>query len=70
MQDSFVEDIVALLPNLKRFALSLCRRPEVADDLVQITAERGISIATLSSGRLRPFFWPEPARRRNRCRRV
>ncbi|MAU53162.1 MAG: RNA polymerase subunit sigma-70 [Roseovarius sp.] len=42
MQDSFVEDIVALLPNLKRFALSLCRRPEVADDLVQITAERAI----------------------------
>ena len=40
MQDSFVEDVVALLPNLKRFALSLCRRPDVADDLVQITAER------------------------------
>jgi len=40
MQDSFVEDVVALLPNLKRFALSLCRRPDVADELVQITAER------------------------------
>ena len=40
MQDNFVEDIVALLPNLKRFALSLCRRPDLADDLVQITAER------------------------------
>lgn len=40
MQDSFVEQIVALLPNLKRFALSLCRKPDVADDLVQITAER------------------------------
>jgi RNA polymerase sigma-70 factor (ECF subfamily) len=31
---------VALLPNLKRFALALCRRPDVAEDLVQITAER------------------------------
>jgi RNA polymerase sigma-70 factor (ECF subfamily) len=40
MRDSFVDDVVALLPNLKRFALSLCRRPDVADDLVQITAER------------------------------
>ncbi len=40
MKDCFVEDIVALLPNLKRFALSLCRKPDVADDLVQITAER------------------------------
>jgi RNA polymerase sigma-70 factor (ECF subfamily) len=40
MQDSFVEDIVALLPNLKRFALSLCRKPDIAEDLVQITAER------------------------------
>jgi len=40
MQDRFVEDVVAFLPNLKRFALSLCRKPDVAEDLVQITAER------------------------------
>jgi RNA polymerase sigma-70 factor (ECF subfamily) len=40
MSDRFAEDVVALLPNLKRFALSLCRRSDVADDLVQITAER------------------------------
>lgn len=40
MHDSFTEDVVALLPNLKRFALSLCRRSDIADDLVQITAER------------------------------
>ncbi|NCQ24784.1 MAG: RNA polymerase subunit sigma-70 [Rhodobacteraceae bacterium CG17_big_fil_post_rev_8_21_14_2_50_63_15] len=40
VQDSFTEDVVALLPNLKRFALSLCRRGDIADDLVQITAER------------------------------
>lgn len=40
MSDRFTEDLVALLPNLKRFALSLCRRGDVADELVQITAER------------------------------
>ena len=42
MKDRFVEDIVAFLPNLKRFALSLCRKPDVAEDLVQITAERAL----------------------------
>jgi len=40
MPDPFVENIVAALPALKRFALSLSRRPDIADDLVQITAER------------------------------
>ncbi|MCU0911376.1 MAG: RNA polymerase sigma factor [Rhodobacteraceae bacterium] len=43
MGDRFTEDLVALLPNLRRFALSLCRRPDVADDLVQITAERAFA---------------------------
>lgn len=42
MNDSFVSDIVALLPNLKRFALALCRKPDVAEDLVQITAESAL----------------------------
>lgn len=40
MQDTFVDDIVTLLPNLKRFALSLCHKSDVAEELVQITAER------------------------------
>lgn len=40
MRDHFVEEVVDLLPNLKRFALSLCRKGDVAEDLVQITAER------------------------------
>jgi len=42
MQDRFIEDIVAVLPNLKRFALSLCRNPDLAEELVQITAERAL----------------------------
>ncbi|MAN99375.1 RNA polymerase sigma factor [uncultured Roseovarius sp.] len=40
MPDKFTEDVVVLLPALKRFALSLCRRGDLAEDLVQITAER------------------------------
>ncbi len=43
MPDTFTEDLVALLPNLRRFALSLCRRHDMADDLVQITAERAFA---------------------------
>ena len=43
MSDKFTEDLIALLPNLRRFALSLCRRADVADDLVQITAERAFA---------------------------
>jgi len=43
MRDSFNEDLIALLPNLRRFALSLCRRGDLADDLVQITAERAFA---------------------------
>lgn len=41
-QDTFNRDLVALLPNLRRFALSLCRAPDVADDLVQTTVERAL----------------------------
>jgi RNA polymerase sigma-70 factor (ECF subfamily) len=43
MQDRFSSDLIALLPNLRRFALSLCRKGDVADDLVQITAERAFA---------------------------
>lgn len=43
MRDRFSNDLIALLPNLRRFALSLCRRGDLADDLVQITAERAFA---------------------------
>jgi len=42
MKDEFERDLVAALPKLRRFALSLCRRSDVADDLVQITVEKAI----------------------------
>jgi RNA polymerase sigma-70 factor (ECF subfamily) len=43
MPDRFEEDLIALLPNLRRYAITLCRDPHTADDLVQITAERAFS---------------------------
>jgi RNA polymerase sigma-70 factor (ECF subfamily) len=43
MKDKFRDDLIALLPNLRRFALSLCRRGDLADDLVQTTAERAFA---------------------------
>lgn len=36
------EGLVALLPNLRRFARMLCRDPAEADDLVQSTCERAL----------------------------
>lgn len=43
MRDRFEGDLVAALPRLRRFALSLCRRGDVADDLVQTTVERALA---------------------------
>lgn len=43
MPDSFETELVAALASLRRFALSLCRRPDLADDLVQTTVERAIA---------------------------
>jgi RNA polymerase sigma-70 factor (ECF subfamily) len=42
MPDSFADDLIAILPNLRRHALSLARAGDVADDLVQITVERAL----------------------------
>ncbi|NGO55205.1 sigma-70 family RNA polymerase sigma factor [Allomesorhizobium camelthorni] len=35
--------LVAILPNLRRFAISLCRSRDVADDLVQAACERALA---------------------------
>jgi len=43
MSDPFLDDLVSALPRLRRFALSLARRGDVADDLVQTAAERALS---------------------------
>ena len=41
--DSFADDLVALLPPLRRYALSLCRRADLADDLVQTAIARAFA---------------------------
>lgn len=43
MRDEFERELIAALPGLRRFALSLCRRGDVADDLVQTTVERAVA---------------------------
>lgn len=41
--DSVESRLVAFLPNLRRFAISLCRSRDVADDLVQAACERALA---------------------------
>jgi RNA polymerase sigma-70 factor, ECF subfamily len=43
MAENFENAVVALLPNLRRFALSLCRNTHTADDLVQGTCEKAFA---------------------------
>ncbi|NUS70142.1 MAG: RNA polymerase sigma factor [Ensifer adhaerens] len=40
---AFGERLVAFLPNLRRFAISLCRSRDVADDLVQAACEKALA---------------------------
>ena len=42
---NFPEELVALLPRLRRFARNLTRSPHDADDMVQIAVERAITRA-------------------------
>jgi RNA polymerase sigma-70 factor (ECF subfamily) len=42
MADSFQRDLVALVPRLRRFALSLCGNPVDADDIVQAACEKAL----------------------------
>lgn len=57
MDPAFGDELVRLLPNLKRFGLSLSRRADVADDLVQITVERAIKSHDGFDGALRLEPW-------------
>ncbi len=42
MPPTFGQQLITLLPNLRRFALSLTRSAPAADDLVQITCEKAL----------------------------
>jgi RNA polymerase sigma-70 factor (ECF subfamily) len=54
----FEKTLIALMPNLYRFALRLSRRQDLAEDLVQVTLERALSArATLDPDtRLEPWL--------------
>jgi RNA polymerase sigma-70 factor (ECF subfamily) len=41
--DQFGKQLIAFLPNLRRFAISLCRSRDLADDLVQAACERALA---------------------------
>lgn len=43
MSDRFESELIAALAALRRYALSLCRRAEMADDLVQSAVERALA---------------------------
>ena len=43
MADDFGRHLISLLPNLRRFAISLSRSGDVADDLVQATCEKALA---------------------------
>lgn len=43
MPDTFSRDLIDLLPNLRRFALSLSRSGDIADDLVQLTCQKALA---------------------------
>jgi RNA polymerase sigma-70 factor, ECF subfamily len=43
--DDFGERLIAFLPNLRRFAISLCGSRDLADDLVQAACERALANA-------------------------
>jgi RNA polymerase sigma-70 factor, ECF subfamily len=43
--DDFGAQLIALLPNMRRFAMSLARSPDIADDLVQSACERALASA-------------------------
>lgn len=55
--DNFSAEMIASLPNLKRYAISLCRRPDLADDLVQITVERAFRARDSFDPATRQLAW-------------
>ena len=59
MDAAFGDALVALLPRLRRYGLSLSRRPDLADDLVQIAVERAIAnhASYDSTTRLEPWLF-------------
>lgn len=59
MNDPFERDLLTALPALRRYALSLARRGDVADDLVQTCVERALASRDSfdPSGKLDPWLF-------------
>lgn len=57
MDPAFGEALIRLLPHLRRYAMSLARRADLADDLVQTTVERAIRAADSRDPALRLEPW-------------
>jgi RNA polymerase sigma-70 factor (ECF subfamily) len=51
------EQLVGLLPQLRRFARALARNRAAADDLVQVATERALARSEHLRGQSRPLFW-------------
>ncbi len=72
---SFKDDLIALLPNLRAFARSLCGNPDWADDIVQETIlrawasqhafEPGTNLKAWMFTILRHYFYNEVRKRRH-----
>lgn len=45
LPSGFGEALIAFLPNMRRYAIALCRSADRADDLVQLACERAIASA-------------------------
>ncbi|MDO5646608.1 RNA polymerase sigma factor [Paracoccus sp. (in: a-proteobacteria)] len=57
MPPDFADNLIGLLPNLRRYGLSLSRKADIADDLVQITVERALSNWTSFDAQTRLEPW-------------
>ena len=59
MRDEFERNLIAALPRLRRFAISISRRGDVADDLVQTTVERALAARAQydTAARLDPWLF-------------
>lgn len=57
MAESFGQNLIELLPNLRRFALSITRSATKADDLVQITCEKALANQTSYQSGTRLDAW-------------
>ncbi|MBO6554848.1 MAG: RNA polymerase sigma factor [Roseitalea sp.] len=57
MSQTFGQQLIGLLPNLRRFALSLTRSAAAADDLVQITCEKALANASSYADGTRLDAW-------------